>query len=194
MKSKKNIIWLLLLVVGTVWILVRRNEGSYQQISGLIFGTIYNITYQSDKDLKPEIEAELKRFDASLSPFNKTSIITKVNLNEDIIIDTLFQNCFERAMSISKATNGAFDITVAPLVNAWGFGFKNGEFPDSAMIDSLQLIIGYQKVKLEDGIVIKEDDRIMLNCSAIAKGYAVDVIADLLNKNGVRNYLVYIVG
>ena len=111
MKSKKNLIWLILLLAGTVWILVKRNEGTYQQINGLIFGTIYNITYQSDKDLQPEIEAELKRFDASLSPFNSASIITKVNQNEEVVVDTLFQNCFDRSVEVSKATDGAFDIT-----------------------------------------------------------------------------------
>ena len=146
MKSKKNLIWLILLLAGTVWILVKRNEGTYQQINVLIFGTIYNITYQSDKDLQPEIEAELKRFDASLSPFTSASIITKVNQNEDVVVDPLFQNCFDRSVAVSKATDGAFDITVAPLVNALGFGFKNGEFPVSMIIDSLQHIIVYQKI------------------------------------------------
>ncbi len=194
MKSKKNLIWLVLLLAGTIWILVKRNEGTYQQINGIIFGTIYNITYQSDKDLKPEIEAELKRFDSSLSPFNKTSIITLVNNNEDVLTDTLFQNCFNKAKEISILTDGAFDITVAPLVNAWGFGFKNGEFPDSLVIDSLRNLTGYDRIALVDGKIEKEDERLMLNCSAIAKGYAVDVIAQLLNRNGVRNYLVDIGG
>ena len=194
MKSKKNLIWLVLLLAGTIWILVKRNEGTYQQINGIIFGTIYNITYQSDKDLKPEIEAELKRFDSSLSPFNKTSIITLVNNNEDVLTDTLFQNCFNKAKEISILTDGAFDITVAPLVNAWGFGFKNGEFPDSVVIDSLRNLTGYDRISLVDGKIEKEDERLMLNCSAIAKGYAVDVIAQLLNRNGVRNYLVDIGG
>lgn len=194
MKSKKNLIWLVLLLAGTIWILVKRNEGTYQQINGIIFGTIYNITYQSDKDLKPEIEAELKRFDSSLSPFNKTSIITLVNNNEDVLTDTLFQNCFNKAKEISILTDGAFDITVAPLVNAWGFGFKNGEFPDSLVIDSLRNLTGYDRIALVDGKIEKEDERLMLNCSAIAKGYAVDVIAQLLNRNGIRNYLVDIGG
>ena len=194
MKSKKNLIWLVLLLAGTIWILVKRNEGTYQQINGIIFGTIYNITYQSDKDLKPEIEAELKRFDSSLSPFHKTSIITLVNNNEDVLTDTLFQNCFNKAKEISILTDGAFDITVAPLVNAWGFGFKNGEFPDSLVIDSLRNLTGYDRIALIDGKIEKEDERLMLNCSAIAKGYAVDVIAQLLNRNGIRNYLVDIGG
>ena len=85
MKAKKSFIWLGILLLATIWILVRKNNIPYNSINGLVFGTIYNITYQYDGDLKPEIEAELKRFDASLSPFNDTSVISRVNRNEDII-------------------------------------------------------------------------------------------------------------
>ena len=80
------------------------------------------------------------------------------------------------------------------MVNAWGFGFKNGDFPDSLQIDNLRTLIGYNRVQLIDGRIEKEDERLLLNCSAIAKGYAVDVIAQLLNRNGVKNYLVDIGG
>ena len=98
-------------------------------------------------------------------------------------------------MEISKETNGAFDITVAPLANAWGFGFKKGAFPDSAMIDSLLEITGYTKVALsEEGKVVKQDERMMLSCSAVAKGYAVDVIAQFLAKKGITNFMVDIGG
>ena len=151
MKSKKNIIWLIILVGATTWILIKRNEGSYQSINGLIFGTIYNITYQHTDDLKSEIEAELKRFDGSLSPFNTESVISRVNRNEEIMTDSLFQICFNRATEVSKETNGAFDITIAPLANAWGFGFKKGIFPDSMVVDSLLQIVGYEKTWLKNG-------------------------------------------
>ena len=194
MKSKKNIIWLIILVAATTWILIKRNEGSYQTINGLIFGTIYNITYQHTDDLKSEIEAELKRFDDSLSPFNTESVISRVNRNEEIMTDSLFQICFNRAIEVSKETNGAFDITIAPLANAWGFGFKKGVFPDSMVVDSLLQIVGYEKAWLKNGIVEKTDPRIQLSCSAIAKGYAVDVIANYLSSKGVKNYLVDIGG
>ena len=78
-------------------------------------------------------------------------------------------------MEISRETKGAFDITIAPLANAWGFGFKKGAFPDSLMIDSLLQITDYEKVKLENGRVIKQDPRIMLSCSAVAKGSHTEV-------------------
>ena len=195
-KMQRNFLWIALLVLGTIWILARHNRViPYQKDSGQIFGTIYNITYQSEQNLHAEIEAELKRFDGSLSPFNDTATITRINRNEDIVPDTFFTNVFRRSMEISKETNGAFDITVAPLVNAWGFGFKQGEFPDSLMIDSLLELTGYTKVRLAaDGKVIKQDPRIMLTCSAVAKGYAVDIVAQLLEKKGVQNYMVDIGG
>lgn len=194
MKAKKSFIWLGILLLATIWILVRKNNVPYNSINGLVFGTIYNITYQYEGDLKPEIEAELKRFDASLSPFNDTSVISRINRNEDIVTDNFFQTCFNRSMEISKETNGAFDITIAPLANAWGFGFKHGAFPDSAMVDSLLQITDYRKVKLVGSKVVKEDPRIMLSCSAVAKGYSVDVVAHLLDSKGIQNYMIDIGG
>lgn len=195
MKAKKNFLWLALLILATIWILARHNQRpAYHSITGLVFGTIYNITYQYDGDLKPDIEAELKRFDQSLSPFNDSSVISRINRNKELVADSFFVKCFNRSMEISRETKGAFDITIAPLANAWGFGFKKGAFPDSLMIDSLRQIIGYEKVHLEDGKVIKQDPRIMLSCSAVAKGYSVDVVAQLLERKGIKNYMVDIGG
>ena len=108
--------------------------------------------------------------------------------------DSFFQTCFNRSIEISRETKGAFDITIAPLANAWGFGFKKGAFPDSLMIDSLLQITGYEKVKLENGKVVKQDPSVMLSCSAVAKGYSVDVIARLLDRKGIKNYMVDIGG
>lgn len=193
-KLGKNIIWLLILLVGTIIILRNNSTEKYSKIQGTIFGTLYSVTYQSDENLKNEIEAELKRFDYSLSPFKEQSIISKVNRNEDVELDTLFTNVFTKAMEISKLTNGSFDITIAPLINAWGFGFKQGDFPDSLMVDSLLQYTGFNKVTLNNGKIIKENPQTILNCSAIAKGYAVDIIGELLNKKKIDNYIVDIGG
>lgn len=195
-KRRINILWIALFLFGTIWILIRHNRPiPFQSNHGQVFGTIYNITYQHDTDLQDDIIAELQRFDGSLSPFNDTAIITRVNRNEPVKVDSFFANVFRRSMEISQETNGAFDITVAPLVNVWGFGFRQGAFPDSAQIDSLLTFTGYTKVKLNDqGEVVKQDPRIMLTCSAVAKGYSVDVIAGLLERKGVKNYMVDIGG
>ena len=195
MKTKKSFLWLAFLILATIWILARRNQKTdFNTASGFGFGTVYKITYQCKDDLKPEIEAELKRFDQSLSPFNDSSFISRVNRNEELVTDSFFQTCFNRSMEISRETEGAFDITVAPLANAWGFGFKKGTFPDSLMIDSLLQFTGYEKVKLENDKVVKQDPRTMLSCSAVAKGYSVDVVAHLLDRKGIKNYMVDIGG
>lgn len=167
----------------------------YQHNKGFIFGTVYNITYQSDKNLEKEIIRELDQVDASLSPFNEKSIISKINRNEEAVVDNYFYDVFNLAMQISEDTNGAFDITVAPIVNAWGFGFKSGNSPTNQYIDSLKQFVGYKKVRInKDKHVIKQDERIMLDCSAIAKGYGSDVVARLFNAKGIKNYMIEIGG
>lgn len=197
--------FLLFLIFGTIWVIRHHSEngdgthkphiGSYHKNRGIIFGTEYNITYEYGKDLQSEIEAELKKVDQSLSPFNKQSIITKVNNNEDVVVDGMFKEVFLLAMNISKETDGAFDITVAPLVNVWGFGFKHDQNPDNQVVDSLRELIGYQKVRLTpSGHVSKDDPRIMLDCSAIAKGYGCDAVARLFNRLGINHYMVEIGG
>ena len=195
-KHRRNFAWLAIFTLATIAILARHNAPApYQKASGLIFGTMYSVTYQSKTDLKTSIDSMLKVFDGSLSPFNDTATISRINRNERVIADELFATVFRKSMEVSEATGGAFDITVAPLVNAWGFGFKQGSFPDSMMVDSLLQLIGYEKVSMnEQGEVVKQDERMMLNCSAIAKGYAVDVIANLLKSKGVKNMMVDIGG
>ena len=194
--ANKQLRWqlpfLVVLIVGTVLIL--RKQAPYQTDQGFVFGTIYKITYQSKENLKDEIEAELKKVDNSLSPFNKASVITHINENTDLTADSLFTEVFLLAKQISKETHGAFDITVAPLVNAWGFGFKNAAQVDSAMIDSLHQFVGIDKVELVNGKIVKKDPRLMLDCSAIAKGYGVDCVAHLLDSKGIRNYMIDIGG
>jgi thiamine biosynthesis lipoprotein len=185
--------FLLLLIVGTVWIL--RKQAPFQTAQGLVFGTIYQITYQYDGDLQPQIEEELRKVDFSLSPFNKESLITHINQNEDVTVDTMFTDVYMLARRISGETNGAFDITVAPLVNAWGFGFRHQQWPDSTTIDSLRRYIDYRSVTLTaDGRIQKRHPETMLDCSAIAKGYGVDAVARLLDRKGVKNYMVDIGG
>jgi len=198
MKNKKKV-WLrsllLAFIIIVIVIIVRRQHNSpYQHNTGFIFGTVYNITYQSDKNYQQDIEAELKKVDNSLSVFNKSSIISKINRNENVAVDEMFTEVFTLAQKISDETGGAFDITVMPLVNAWGFGFKNDTQPTDAAIDSMLQIIGYKKVKLAKGKIIKKDKRIMLDCAAIAKGYGSDVVARLLRNKGVENFMVEIGG
>lgn len=194
----KRLLWqipfLVLLIVGTVLIIRQQHNMPYQKCAGTIFGTTYHITYQYDDDLQPELEARMKEVDNALSMFNKESIISKVNNNQPVELNQMFVEVFQQSQKISEDTNGAFDITVAPLVNAWGFGFKNEQMPDKHAVDSLMAIVGYQKVRYDGKHVIKSDPRITLDCSAIAKGYGVDAVAQLLEEKGIDNYMVEIGG
>ena len=197
MKNKK-LIWqipfLLILIIGSIFVIRQQRNTPFQKDEGMVFGTIYHITYQSDINYQKEIEAELQKVDNSLSPFNKTSIISRINRNEKVKVDEMFSEVFQLAEKISGDTDGAFDITVAPMVNAWGFGFKTGNPPTRQTIDSLRAIVGFHTVSLKDGYVIKKNPKTMLDCSAIAKGYGTDVVARFLKKKGVQNFMVEIGG
>lgn len=196
--KKKKLIWqipfLLILIIGSIFVIRQQRNTPFQKDEGMVFGTIYHITYQSDTNYQKEIEAELQKVDNSLSPFNKTSIISRINRNEKVKVDEMFSEVFQLAEKISGDTDGAFDITVAPMVNAWGFGFKTGNPPTLQTIDSLRAIVGFHTVFLQDGYVIKKNPKTMLDCSAIAKGYGTDVVARFLKKKGVQNFMVEIGG
>ena len=174
----------------------KKNE-EYSFNRGQIFGTYYSITYLNPKkiDLHPQIEAKFQEFDNSLSTYNPNSIISRINTNDSAVVtDQFFNTMYLMAYQVSEKSEGAFDITVAPLVNAWGFGFGNHDHSTSPNIDSIMPLIGYNKIRLENNRLIKNDPRIMLDASAIAKGQASDVIAKLLEQNGCENYMVEIGG
>ena len=198
MKKQRKIIFhsiaLVLLIVASVVIIRQNSAMPYQINQGMVFGTFYKITYQHDKNLQKEIEAQLKSVNDALSMFDKKSIITAVNNNEPVKLNDMFVNVFKLAQSISEDTDGAFDITVAPLVNAWGFGYKSGALPSQQDIDSIRAFVGYQKVKLSGMRIQKEDARLTLDCSAIAKGYGTDVVARYFLREGIKNFMVEIGG
>ncbi|OYP56221.1 thiamine biosynthesis protein ApbE [Segatella bryantii] len=185
-----------LLVLTAIIIVIVRQQKTipFQHNTGFIFGTIYNITYQSDNDLQTEIEGELKKVDESLSTFNKTSTISKINQGKDVKVDDMFAEVFSLGENIAKETDGAFDMTVAPMVNTWGFGFKTGKEPSKAVVDSLRNIVGYQKIKMEKKHIIKQNPNTMLDCSAIAKGFGSDVVAKFLRQKGIKNFMIEIGG
>ena len=126
---KKRLLWqipfLALLIIGTVLIIRQQRSMPYQKCKGLIFGTTYSIVYQHDSDLHPDILARMQQVDSALSMFNPQSVISRVNANQSVEVNDMFRDVFFLAQRISEDTQGAFDITVAPLVNAWGFGFKH---------------------------------------------------------------------
>ena len=179
-KQKKRLLWqvpfLALLIVGTVLIIRQQQSMPYQHDEGFVFGTVYSITYQSSDNLKADIEAELQKVDDEFSMFNERSTVARINRGETVQKSDMFNEVFELAQTVNRETGGAFDITVAPLVNAWGFGFKHESMPTRQQVDSL--------LKVRD----------QYDFSAIAKGYGSDVVARLLRKRGVQNFMVEIGG
>lgn len=166
----------------------------YYQHQGSVFGTYYNIQYKGSADVEQEIKQCLQEFDNSLSMYNANSTISRINSNVDLTTDSCFERMFNTAKEVSELSQGGFDITVAPLVNAWGFGFKNKESVTQELLDSLLQFIGYQSVTIENHQVVKRDSRTMMDASALAKGYACDLVGELLAKHGYKNYLVDIGG
>lgn len=175
-----------------------KDKTVYQRNQGSVFNTSYHISYTSNKDLHVRIRQELKRFDASLSMFNPESTISHINRSGTEVIDLSGDprvvHLLNEALKISQITEGAFDITVAPLVNAWGFGTAQRKTLTSVDIDSLLNFVGYEKLHLEGSELSKSDARVTLDASAIAKGYACDIIAESLEQAGVKDYLVEIGG
>lgn len=173
-----------------------KETSKYKVAEGKIFGTSYSVKYEADDDLQNDIINCLNDFDNSLSVFNENSIISRINRNEDVDTDPYFEEMFVTAQQISELSQGAFDITVAPLVNLWGFGFENKGEVTQDKIDSLLQLTSFLGVTLntDDHHVYKRDERIMIDASALAKGYACDVVADLLASKGCENYLVDIGG
>lgn len=193
MNKRWHLPFLIFLIIGTI-IIVGENKPTYRIQQGKIFGTLYTITYEHNEDIQSLIIDALQAVDASLSPFNKKSIISHVNNNECLFVDTLFTEVFRNAEIIYAESHGAFDPTVAPLVNAWGFGFKQSSDITASTIDSLQSLVGLHHVTLNDGLITKSDPRIMLDFSAIAKGYGSDCVARMLDSCGIQNYMVEIGG
>lgn len=181
-----------------LWVWKPRQDMTYHHNEGYIFGTMYNIRYEASEDLEKEIQAALKAFDNSLSMFNTHSTLSAINANRDTITDSDFETMFREAERIYALSNGAFDITVAPLVNYWGFGRTQNtdRCADRAQtdIDSLRAFVGFEKVRMEDHTIVKTDPRVQLDGGAVAKGQACDKIATVLRDHGCTNYLVEIGG
>ncbi len=177
----------------------KKKEATVSSFDGFAQGTTYSIVYVNNGKFSPEalrtrVEKILHNFDMSLSLYQDSSILSKVNRNEKVIPDSFFIETFIKSKELSLMTEGAFDITVGPLVKAWGFGPDAHKDFSEQKRDSLLQLIGIDKVEMRDGKLIKADSRISLDFNAIAQGYSVDVICRYFDRLGIKNYLVEIGG
>ena len=176
-----------------------RANAEFISIRGFIFGSTYSIIYERSNDftptaLKQEVEDILQNFRYSVSSYIDTSLMSRINRNEDVKIDAYIEEHYNIAVMISEMSNGAFDITVGPLVRAWGFSADGQRTFDEQQLDSLLNLVGMDKVKLVDGRFVKSNPNIVLDFNAISKGFSVDLVARYFNDLGIENYLIEIGG
>ena len=161
-------------------------------LQGLAQGSYYAVTYFDDegRNFQHEIDSIFHAVDMSVNLWVDSSIICKVNRNEDVTLDSIFIDNFRIAQEAARLSGGYFDPTISPIVAAWGFSNKTGDSITPALIDSLKRLVDYRQVSIEDGKVVKANADMKLDFNAIAQGYTSDLIAAFLESRGVRNYLV----
>ncbi len=187
---------LLLLLCYTLLFSCTSAERQYTTMDGFALGTTYHIIYRDagGRNFQPSVDSLLADFCKSLSIYDSTSIISRINRNEAVEADDYLIAVFNRSREIYMESDGVFDISASPLFNAWGFGFKHKDKITPQLIDSLQHLVGMDKLRLEGRQLLKADPRMNISANAVAKGYAVDVTARWLKAQGVTDYLVEIGG
>ncbi|WP_075591116.1 FAD:protein FMN transferase [Labilibacter marinus] len=190
--------YLIVITISILFLSCQLQEHAYQKMQGGIFGTYYNIIYQplqENDTLDKGVVEQLNKVDWSLSTYKDTSTISKFNYSETgAPVDEMLKKVFLSGQKVFKNTDGAFDMTVGPLVNAWGFGFKKEDEVTPERIDSLMLNVGMNMVQLNGEQLNKDKPGIIIDASAIAKGFGVDVVADYLASEGIENFMVEIGG
>lgn len=171
-------------------------SSSYRTQQGGVWNTTYNITYRSSVDLHDSIIAVMKHVEMSLSPFNDSSLISRINRGERCPADSLLSRIFRASQDVCRASGGRFDPTVAPLVNLWGFGYRStGVEPTAEMIDSVMPSVGITDCRLDSaGFIVRKTPATEFNFSAITKGYGCDLVGEMLRRNGCTDFMVEIGG
>ncbi len=171
----------------------------YPAINGLTQGTTYHIMVEKTPGvdimaLRQQTEALLAEIDNSLSIYNDSSVISKINSNRSDIADSLLRQVFRVSSMVSGQSHGLFDITIGPLVEAWGFGPDAMKRFDESMLDSLLALVGMDKLHLEGDRLVRADTNMYIDVNAVAQGYTVDLVADMLARSGIREFLVEVGG
>jgi FAD:protein FMN transferase len=192
-------IFRILLPLITISALCTCKKPVYDSFTGFTQGTTYSIVYENKDNIAPEvlktrIDKLLHDFDMSMSGYNDSSIISKINRNEDAVPDSFFIDVYNKSLLVWKMSGGAFDITVGPLVRAWGFGPDDHKNFTEAKKDSLLKLVGMEKISLVNGRLIKSNPGINIDVNAIAQGYSVDVVCRYFESIGISNCLVEIGG
>ena len=182
---------IVLLITGLL-VLASCNKPQKIVLQGLAQGSYYAITYYDEKgrNFQHEVDSIFHAVDMSVNLWVDSSIISKVNRNEEVTLDSIFINNFKIAQEAAQLSDGYFDPTISPIVAAWGFSYKTGDSITPQLIDSLKQLVDYRKIRIENEKIVKENPSIQLDFNAIAQGYTSDLIAHFLESRGIENYLV----
>lgn len=194
-KIKHKYIFLLILLsisAGIIFSGCKHRE--YRHATGMIWHTSYHITYLSDRDLNDSILSVLSEIDASLNVFSEESLVSRLNKSDSIRADQFLKDVYECSVEVNRKSDGAFDPTLSPLITAWGFGKGHKATSDTARIEQLMKYVGLQHTRLQGDLLVKDSRDVEFNFSAIAKGYACDMVGQMLRRNGASNYMVEIGG
>lgn len=145
-------------------------------------------------DCQSDIDSVLNAVDLSMSTYIPESLISKINRNESNKIDSLFFRVITEALLIAKETQGAFDPTLAPIVNYWGFGFEEIQNIDESILAELMQSVGYTKLSFNDSTIFKTNTNTQIDFNAIAQGFTVDLVGEHLQKLGITNYMIEVGG
>ncbi|MDL5049315.1 FAD:protein FMN transferase [Oscillatoria amoena NRMC-F 0135] len=195
----KNIVYSILLIV-TVYVVYRFRESQAPdpiRIEGKTMGTTYHITYFDEKgrNFKSSVDSLLEVINQSINTYLPDSEITQFNTGTGFRFSLpYFLPVLKKSKEVFGASSGAFDPTVMPLVNAWGFGPAEPLNPDNFQVDSIRDLVGFEKIQFNADSVWKTDARTQLDFGGIGQGYGADVIADFLKVKGIVNMLVEIGG
>ena len=182
----------LLLIIGLMALASCGKQPKKVILQGEAQGSYYAITYfdEQGRNFQREIDSIFHAVDLSVNLWVDSSVISKVNRNEEVTLDSIFIDNFRIAQEAARLSDGYFDPTISPIVAAWGFSYKDGDTITPQLIDSLKQLVDYRKVRIESGKVIKENLAMTLDFNAIAQGYTSDLIAAFLESRGIKNYLV----
>ena len=190
---------LLLFLLSSLLLAGCADDTTYHRIEGFAQGGTFHIVCNplkgiSEDQLRQRIGSCLQEIDFTLSGYNKGSILSKLNAGEDVPLNDIFIDCFNRSKRIWEESQGAFDPSSAPLFDLWGFGFSNRGTVTQEAIDSLRAFIGMDLLSLEqreDGVhLVKADPRVKLNFNAVAQGFSCDCVGKILDEAGCTNYLI----
>lgn len=190
-------LWYAFLLFAPVWVglaACSEKKAEFGTCQGMIWNTSFHITFKGAESFDDSVYKVLRSVERSVSVFDSSSLVSRINRNETDSIDAIFETVFLNSLKVNKESEGYFDPTLAPLISAYGFGEGRKRELSAAELDSMRSLVGIERVKIQQGRIVKPSPGTSFNFSAIAKGYGCDRVGEMFRSNGIADYLVEIGG